>query len=129
MIILQRKPMKYTAILILMLATATSGFAQKMPLIQEREDIIAEAKKELDAMMANSESDFKKKITENKISGEYVFDITIEGKGKVLSVFVVSSDADDVKQQNYVKDLVKAIQFNFKMPKDKSYKFQYTFNF
>jgi hypothetical protein len=121
--------MKNTLILLLMIAATFTSSAQKMPFLQEKNEIIEEAKKELDAMIANPESDFMKKITESKISGEYVFDITIEGKGKVLSVFVVSSDADEIKQQNYVKDLVRAIQFNFKMPKDKSYKFQYTFNF
>ena len=104
------------------------SYAQKKPLITERDAIIAEAKKELDATMASPESKLKKFIVKNAIRGEYIFDITIAEKGKVITVFAVSSDADNIKMQNQLKDQVKLLLFNFKMPKDKSYKFQYTFN-
>lgn len=121
--------MKYTLSIILFIGFSLNAFAQKKPLIEEKDKIIAQAKTELNAIMANPEHEFTKSIQKNGIHGEYIFDLTIEGKGKILSVFVVSSEAADVKQQNLVKDLVKSIVFNFKMPKDKSYKFQYTFNF
>lgn len=112
-----------------LLIFSVSASAQKKVLIAEKDQVIEEAKKELDQTLANPESDFMKVVTEKKVTGVYVFDITICEKGKVLSVFVVSSNASDVKMQNQVKDLVKAFDFNFKMPKGKSYKFQYTFNF
>ena len=113
-----------------MLATLvfTGSYAQKKQLITEKADIVAQAKKELDATMANPESKLRKYILKNQIKGEFIFDITIAEKGTVLTVFAVSSDADDIKKQNLLKDGVKALVFNFKMPKDKSYKFQYTFN-
>ena len=106
----------------------TAGFAQKKPLISEREEIVAEAKKEIDAAVANPESDLRKFVLKNQIKGEFIYDITIAEKGTVLTVFSVSTDNDDVKKANLMKDAVKALTFNFKMPKDKSYKFQYTFN-
>jgi hypothetical protein len=125
----QTKSMKQFFTLLFIISATLATYAQKMPLLQERQEIVEQAKKELDALVANPASDFMTKIAEAKVKGEYVFDITIEGKGKILSVFVVSTDADDVNQQNHVKDLVRKIKFNFKLPKDKSYKFQYTFNF
>ena len=121
--------MKKPIIILFLLVLSVAVFAQKKVLISEKDQVIEEAKKELDQTLANPESDFMKAVVKYKIIGEYIFDITICEKGQVLSVFVVSSDADDVKMQNQVKDLVKALEFNFKMLKDKSYKFQYTFNF
>lgn len=121
--------MKRLLVFLFLLLFSVSTFPQKKVLITEKDQIIEEAKKELSQTLANPESDFMKVITEKKVTGEYVFDITICEKGQVLSVFVVSSNASDVKMQNQVKDLVKAYEFYFKMPKGKSYKFQYTFKF
>lgn len=121
--------MKTLIFLFLLTNIAISAVSQKKELITEKEAIITEAKKELDETIKNPESKLMLLVKENKVTGEFIFDITIHGKGEVLSVFVVSSDADDVKMQNMVKDWVKALEFNFKMPKDKSFKFQYTFNF
>jgi len=121
--------MKRLIMFLFLLVFSVSASAQKKVLIAEKEQIIEEAKKEIAQTLANPESDFMKMIDEKNVTGVYVFDITICEKGQVLSVFVVSSNARDVKMQNQVKDLVKALEFNFKMPKGKSYKFQYTFNF
>lgn len=121
--------MKKSLLFLFLLGFSVSVSAQKKVMIAEKDQIIEEAKKELDQALANPESDFMKAVSENKITGEYVFDITICEKGQVLSVFVVSGNARDVKMQNQVKDLVKAFEFNFKMPKGKSYKFQYTLKF
>jgi len=121
--------MKRSLMFLFLLILSVFASAQKKVLIAEKDQIIEEAKKELDQTLANPGSAFMKVITEKKVTGVYVFDITICEKGQVLSVFVVSSDARDVTMQNQVNDLVKAHEFNFKMPKGKSYKFQYTFNF
>ena len=121
--------MEKQLIILVLLVFSISVSAQKKVLISDKDQIIEEAKKELNQTLANPESDFMKMVRENKITGEYVFDISIYEKGQVLSVFVVSSNARDVKMQNRVKDMVKTIEFNFKMPKGKSYKFQYIFNF
>lgn len=105
------------------------GFAaaQKKILLYDSEKIISQAKIELDSMMLNGA--LKVAADRNKIKGEYSIDITIQEKGKVLSVYMVSSDADDIKMQNLVKDLVKTVEFSFKLPKGRTQKFQHTFNF
>lgn len=118
---------KFFFILFAVLFVANS-YAQKKPLLIEKAQIDAEARKELANTLADPESKLKKFIIKNTIKGEFIFDITIEEKGKVVTVFAVSSDADNIKMQNMLKDQLKLLTFNFKMPRDKSYKFQYIFN-
>lgn len=114
---------------ITLLVVSSSAFSQKMPLLTDKEAVISRARKEIDNLMADQQSDLRKLAKENKISGEFIFDITVAGRGQVLSVFVVGSEAEDVKKQNLVKDWIKNLRFNFKMAKKTRYKFQYTFNF
>ncbi|MHC1707183.1 MAG: hypothetical protein AB9842_06625 [Bacteroidales bacterium] len=114
---------------ILLILAIKETVAQKQPLIAEKDAVIAQAKHELDAMMSDSQSSLRKYAKENNISGEYIFDITIAERGKVISVYAVGSDADDIRHQNKVKDIIRTLKFNFKMPKKSRYKFQYTFNF
>jgi hypothetical protein len=116
---------KYLAF-VLLLFTCVSAYAQKKQLYLY-EEVVAEAKLELDSSMKYGE--LKEWATKNNVKGEFTLDITIHEKGKVLSVFAVSSDTDDLKLQNFVKDRIRLLQFNIKMPKKKAYKFQYTFNF
>lgn len=106
---------------------AEKSFAQKK-LIMEHDAVAAEAKSELDSLMSPAGA-LQLEAAKKNLKGEYIIDLTIHEKGKILSVFMVSSDADDVKMQNAAKDLIRTVQFNFKMPKDKTYKFQYTFVF
>ena len=117
--------MKYLTLVILLLIGFASS-AQKKSLY-DFEEVTAEAKLELDSSMRVGE--LKEWSVKNKVKGEYIMDITIHEKGKVLSVFAVSNDTDDIKMQNRVKDIIRTIIFNIKMPKGKLYKFQYTFNF
>jgi len=113
-------------ILSFLLLTALSAPAQKKSLYVY-DEVVAQAKLELDSSMQYGI--LKEWGMKNNVKGEYIMDITIHEKGKVLSVFVISSDADDVKMQNSVKDIIRTVVFNIKMPKGKTYKFQYTFNF
>lgn len=104
-----------------------NSFSQRN-LISDYDKVIAEAKSELDSLMMQH-GVLQLEAAKRNLKGEYIIDITIHEKGQVLSVFMVSSDADNVKMQNAVKDLVRGVTFAFKMPKGKNYKFQYTFNF
>ncbi|MBL7930133.1 MAG: hypothetical protein JNL47_11765 [Bacteroidia bacterium] len=104
------------------------SFCQKKKLLQEYDHVVSQAKAELDSLMAPG-TVFLQQAAKQNIKGEYILDITVHDKGQVLSVFMVSSDADDIKMQNRAKDLVRTIVFGFKVPRDKSYKFQYTFQF
>jgi TonB family protein len=109
------------------LLTVQVGSAQKR-LIQEYDQVVEAAKFELDSMMKPIGL-LQQEAKKVQVSGEYIMDITVHDKGKVLSVFMVSSDADDVKLQNKAKDLIRTVEFGFKVPKGKTYKFQYIFNF
>ena len=117
--------MKYLLLSLLMLA-CFSGYAQKKSLV-EYDEVAVEAKAELDSSM--HVGDFKKFAVKNNIKGEYVMDITIKEKGEVLTVFAVSNDSDNLKMQTRIKDFLRQFTFNIKMPKARTYKFQYTFNF
>ena len=103
--------------------------SQKKPLIVERDQVIERARTELDSAMQSPEGELFVLAGEYGISGTYIFDISIREKGKVASVFCVERPDGTIKMQNILKDLVKEFKFNFKMPKGKSFKFQYTFQF
>ncbi len=104
------------------------SFCQKKNLLQEYDHVVSQAKAELDSLMTPGTA-FLQQAAKQNIKGEYILDITVHDKGRVLSVFMVSSDADDIKMQNRAKDLIRTIEFGFKVPRDKTYKFQYTFQF
>lgn len=104
------------------------SFGQKKNLLQEYDQVISQAKAELDSLMKPG-TDFLQQAARLNIKGEFILDITVHNKGQVLSVFMVSSDADDIKMQNRAKDLIRTVVFGFKVPRDKMYKFQYTFRF
>ncbi|MEO0312578.1 MAG: hypothetical protein RIQ89_2235 [Bacteroidota bacterium] len=113
--------------LLLALLWTVQAQAQKMKLIEEYEAVVTQAKTELDSSLKSGHlNDCKIKL---KLKGEYIMNVTIGEKGKVLSVYTISNDTDDIPMQNKVKDCVRTQTFNFKMPKGKTYKFEYTFNF
>jgi len=115
---------------ILMIA-ALSGFAQKKKrvLIEAKDKVIAEAVNELNTAMQAPDGNIYEFAVENNISGKFTFDITIHEKGLVATVFVVDNDGVSIKSQNALKDFIKDFRFEFKMPKNVDYKFQYVFNF
>lgn len=117
---------KYFLMVISLLAIAISVPAQRQ-LVQDYSEVTARATHELDSSMTNG--GLKEWAVKNNVKGEYVMDITIHEKGKVLTVFTVSNDSDDINMQTRLKDFVRTLVFSFKMPKGKTYKFQYTFNF
>lgn len=119
-----------TFFLLLVMLTATSFApvsAQKV-LLQESKEVKEAAIHELDSLMLPG-GELQLEASENNVKGEFIMDVTVHDKGKVLSVFMVSSDADDIPMQNRAKDLVRKVEFSFKVPKSKTYKFQYTFRF
>ncbi len=110
----------------LILLLSSGLFAQKKPHLSDKETVIEYAYLELDESMKNG--DFFEWGQETGVKGEFTFDITIRDKGEVATVFAVDRKGE-VKDQNDLKDFLKDYRFNFKMPKTKSYKFQYTFQF
>ena len=111
---------------ILILGISNSSFAQKKPHLSDKEVVIEYAYLELEESMKSGE--FYEWGLETEIKGKFTFDITIRDKGEVGTIFAISREGE-VKDQNDLKDFIKQYKFNFKMPKTKSYKFQYTFQF
>lgn len=112
-----------------MIFIAIAAFGQKKQLVEYRENIVEKAIAELDSVSAAPEGAIFEKVTEAGIKGQYIFDITIREKGFVATVFVVNDGENPIPKQNRLKDIIKAYRFSFKVPKGKSYKFQYEFNF
>ena len=103
--------------------------AQNRVLIEDKDEIIKQATLELDNAMTGPEGSLFKAGQKNSITGEYNLQLTIRDKGQVVSVFVADKKDGNIPSQNRLKDEVLALQFSFKMPKNKDYKFNYIFKF
>jgi hypothetical protein len=130
---MKMKNLKITLIAMFLLAFVEQLQAQKN-FYNTQEEVIEAAYKTLDNWMESGElkeaieKKLEKYTGESSLTGTFIYDITIRNKGEVASVFKVESDAP-IKVQNHFKDCLKALQFPFKMPKNKSYKFRYEFKF
>jgi len=115
--------------LILFSAIHADAQSKKKPLMHSEEDVISAARNELDQSLLAPEGSLYVWATENSIQGKYYFDITVKNKGEVATVFCSDREGGSIDEQNKLKDAVKYFEFNFKLPKGKSYKFKYTFDF
>jgi hypothetical protein len=119
-------------IIILITIIILSGFglkAQNRVLLEDKDEIIKQAILELDNEMTGPDGSLFKAGQKYKITGEYNLQLTIRDKGQIVSVFVADKKDGNIPSQNRLKDEVLALQFSFKMPKNKDYKFNYTFKF
>jgi len=103
--------------------------AQKLKLIESKEEIIREATMELNKAMETPEGTLYMFAQDKKITGEYTLQLTIRDKGNVVSVFVADKKDWNIPSQNNLKDKLLDFRFGFKMPKNKDYKFTYVFKF
>lgn len=106
-----------------------SASAQKKPLIEDRAEVIKKASSAFGNSMKGPEGELYLFAKENQITGTYDFKITLGDRGKVVSIFVVNREGGSIKMQNMLKDAVKETRFDFKLPKNKDYAFQYQFKF
>jgi methyl coenzyme M reductase subunit C len=107
---------------------AIVAFGQKKQMVEFHGNIVEKAIAELDSVLVAPDGVLYKKLAESGITGNYIFDITIREKGFVATVFIVNDGENSIPMQNRLKDIIKAYRFSFRVPKEKSYKFQYTFN-
>jgi hypothetical protein len=121
--------MKNTIVLLLILISVISLKAQKPELLELKEEVIKQATLELDQAMTPPEGALYKFSQKNHITGEYTLQLTLRNKGQVVSVFVADKKDGNIPSQNSLKDKMLDFQFSFKMPKNKDYKFSYTFKF
>jgi hypothetical protein len=70
-------------------------------------------------------------VVESGTKGTYTFEITIKGKGQIVSMNIKERSEDGtIAYQNSLKDFVmKKVKLSFKIPKERYYKFDYTFSF
>lgn len=120
---------KNALFLILFVGLGLTSYSQKKELIEDKDLIIERATLELDSAMMAPEGKIYLWAQKNPIKGEYVFDISIWEKGTITSIYVVASNGGSIDAQNRFKAFLMDYQFNFKMPKGKSYKFRYAFVF
>lgn len=87
-------------------------------------------KSQLDAMATEEKGILRVFCSRNNISGLFVFDITIQGKGDVLTVFMVSQNPEDISQKNLLKDKLHTLRFdNIKLAKNERVKFRHSLQF
>lgn len=103
-------------------------YGQRISQAEANGDFVDMAKAELNSALSSPNSELFKKISESGITGHFVFDISLRGKGVVATVFVVNAGEQSISMQNRLKDIIKAYRFSLKVPKKKIYKFQYTFD-
>ncbi|MDD2304737.1 MAG: hypothetical protein PHP53_08575 [Prolixibacteraceae bacterium] len=121
--------MKKLLIILFILTSAMSMKAQKPELIEAKDEVINQASMELNQAMTSPEGALYKFGQKYHITGEYTLQLTIRNKGQVVSVFVADKKDGNIPSQNSLKDKIMDFQFGFKMPKNKDYKFSYTFKF
>jgi hypothetical protein len=121
--------MKKFIVIMLILASGICLKAQKPELLEIKEEVVKQATLELDQAMTSPDGALYKFGQKYKVSGEYTLQLTIRNKGQVVSVFVADKKEDNIPSQNSLKDKIMDFQFSFKMPKNKDYKFSYTFKF
>lgn len=115
----------------LLVLLALAGFSQKTKYgFLDSEKIIAEAQRQMEADVT-SES-FEKFREKNGLErGQYHFQVTIRAKGakaEVISVRAESRDEGSVDSQNALKDYVHSLRLAMKIPKQESYKFNFSYN-
>jgi len=114
--------------LIMMMASITMK-AQLKKHYTDAEEIKSAIKTVLDNEMTGEDGALLKFKEKNQATGTYNFDVTINDKGQVKSVFVVDREGGSEEVQNLLKDAVLKLKMGFKTPKSKRYKINYKFKF
>ncbi len=123
------KTMKLLLIIVMVVSANITLHAKEHILLESKTEIISQAINELERAMKSPEGELYLMGQKFRIKGEYNFHLTIRDKDNVSSVFVVDQKNGDIPSQNRLKDAVFAFRLSFKMPKNKDYKFNYSFKF
>jgi hypothetical protein len=104
--------------------------SQSKPVVAtEKDAVIQEVQNQLTVMSGES-GELTEFCTKNGVKGEFVMDLTIQGKGKLLTIYMVSSSVENVSYQNMLKNKLMELQFaNIKLPKNERVKFRHTLTF
>ncbi len=110
-----------------MMGVSKQSFAQKNVSLSDPDEITTAAVQYFEYSL--KEGELFKLAEKHQITGAYEFDVTIKGRGEVVSVFVADRDGGSLAFQNLVKDAVMKMRLDFKMQKGKRYKINYKFQF
>ena len=92
--------------------------------------IMEEIKAQLATMGSKPLMELIEFCKKKKIVGDFVVDLTVEGKGKIVTVFMVSTPEIEMHKKNSLKDKLTQLSFdNMKIPKKERVKLRYTFKF
>ena len=95
----------------------------------EKQAIITQARRQLVALSSPSGKLYET-CSKKNVKGDFVVDLTIQGKGDVLTVFMVSSSTGVVNDQNFLKSQLAELRFeDIKIPKKERIKFRHTLTF
>lgn len=87
------------------------------------------AVKQLNADLNSPESALYKNIVKQNITGIFLFDITVQKKGQIVTIFAASDEKTNIPFQNALKDILLKYKFiNVDVPANQKLKFRYTFN-
>lgn len=117
----------YAIVLILLTSEA---YGQSKPEVAiEKNAVIQEVQNQLTVLCAEN-GELTEYCTKSGIKGEFVMDLTVQGKGKLLTIFMVASSVENVSYQNMLKNKLMELQFsNIKLPKNERVKFRHTLTF
>jgi hypothetical protein len=100
-------------------------FAQR-EILESKDEVVILAKKNLDNLLKTEK--FQKKLTKEDVHGSYTFKITVNDKGRISSMRALDRSEDaSIPGQNFLNNLVRKHKLKFRIPKGKSYQFNYTF--
>ncbi len=106
------------------------GGAPNEPSAAAKQIIVDEIKAQLATMATKQLKELIAFCKKNSILGDFVVDLTLEGKGKVVTVFMVSGGEDNIPKKNLLKNKLSQLQFdNVKIPKKQRVKSRYTLKF
>jgi len=118
---------KIITIMLLTLITISAS-AQNKPTLTDADTIVAAAKQriEIDLKEAGILQVFALK---HQLKGVFDVDLTINEKGKVVSVYFQKKPEGNLVQLTQFREFLNNYSFNFKTPKGRKYKFNYQFTF
>lgn len=117
-------------LLIVLLSTQLTIFSQSKVTLTDQQLIIEQAERELNDAFSPPEGELYKAISSIPVSNNtYIFDITIQNKGEITTVFAVNPGEGDIVVRNKLENIIRQYKLSFKMPKNKRFKFQYSINY
>lgn len=118
------KFLKTTLLTFLFMTIRLTGFSQSSE--SDNSTLLQEIKSQLQVILTEP-GEFLAYCSKNNIKGQFEMDITVAGKGEVVTVFLASSSTDDISSRNLLKDKIATLKFkNVKIPNKERIKFRQT---